>query len=590
MIAASDGSNFTGTVTVYITKDSGSQTIGSVGSGICTHKGLGYHEYDPSQSETNADHIAFTFIGTGAVTNTIQVDTENPLFTNTIVFGTGVSGATPTVTISNSSSPAGAYADWAGSILVTEDTDDTLSLCVRQIVYQDESVLTLDSALTFTPTSNSRYWVLPGSNLELIVNDKLPLKNYLTGTNDPWGDIDGWSGSVSESEELDFGASDRTKLNAIYNKLPSKNYLTGTANSDGDIEIDDVTGLNRFPMAVGTVTSVDSQSAFSVSFAGTGDYDDSIRGCVLYIEDEDHTHFAIRTILHSYDSGGVPLVVVGSPVPFTVTTGLYVELLPPSGEDLWANNPMLIQDGVIASGTAGQTLVTMGTVLTAYEASNLRPGYVVKIKDISTEELLFCRLVSATTTTFTIDMPLPFTIEAGIDTYEIFGDPTLVGTPSYKTKLDEIHDKLPSANFLTGSQYSDGAIVVGDIGGLEDAVVAGVQTALDGSEIAFSVEALNTMRDHFYGGKLFIESTVDDSAVTPTTTSFAGGNELSNVNDFYSKTNAVLAFSTGDLQGLCGLVVDYDGATRRFYFDGIWPTAPSAGDKFVLLGKITTQA
>ena len=75
MCSATDGSNFTGEVTVYVTGDGGTQGIGSVGSGICTHEGNGYHTYAPSQAETNYDLIAFTFIGTGAVSATVQVYT-----------------------------------------------------------------------------------------------------------------------------------------------------------------------------------------------------------------------------------------------------------------------------------------------------------------------------------------------------------------------------------------------------------------------------------------------------------------------------------------------------------------------------------
>lgn len=73
MVSATDGTDFTGTVTVYITGDAGTQTIGSVGSGVCAHEGRGLHTYAPSQAETNFDHIAFTFQGTGALTSTLQV-------------------------------------------------------------------------------------------------------------------------------------------------------------------------------------------------------------------------------------------------------------------------------------------------------------------------------------------------------------------------------------------------------------------------------------------------------------------------------------------------------------------------------------
>jgi hypothetical protein len=75
MCATADGSAFAGSVTVYVTGDAGTQAIGSVGSGACTHEGNGYHTYAPSQAETNYDLIAFTFIGTGAIPATVQVAT-----------------------------------------------------------------------------------------------------------------------------------------------------------------------------------------------------------------------------------------------------------------------------------------------------------------------------------------------------------------------------------------------------------------------------------------------------------------------------------------------------------------------------------
>lgn len=78
MVSASDGSAFTGSVTVYVTIDAGTQGAGSVGSGACTHEGNGYHTYAPAQAETNGDLVAFTFIGTGAVPASVQVYTSFP--------------------------------------------------------------------------------------------------------------------------------------------------------------------------------------------------------------------------------------------------------------------------------------------------------------------------------------------------------------------------------------------------------------------------------------------------------------------------------------------------------------------------------
>lgn len=82
MVLATDGSAFTGTTTVYVTGNGGTQAIGSVGSGVCTHEGNGFHIYAPAQAETNYDHIGFTFVGTGAIPATLQVYTSFPQTTD----------------------------------------------------------------------------------------------------------------------------------------------------------------------------------------------------------------------------------------------------------------------------------------------------------------------------------------------------------------------------------------------------------------------------------------------------------------------------------------------------------------------------
>lgn len=72
MVSASDGSAYTGAVSVSVTKDGGTQ---AAGGGTVAHEGNGYHSYAPTQAETNADHVAFTFTGSGAVPATVQVYT-----------------------------------------------------------------------------------------------------------------------------------------------------------------------------------------------------------------------------------------------------------------------------------------------------------------------------------------------------------------------------------------------------------------------------------------------------------------------------------------------------------------------------------
>lgn len=72
--SATDGSAVTsGTTTVYVLGDGGTQATGSVGSGAATHEGHGCWSYAPAQAETNYDHVAFTFVNSSAVAATVQI-------------------------------------------------------------------------------------------------------------------------------------------------------------------------------------------------------------------------------------------------------------------------------------------------------------------------------------------------------------------------------------------------------------------------------------------------------------------------------------------------------------------------------------
>ena len=75
MATASDGSVFAGAVTCYVNVDGAGQVAGQGASpqGSCNYMGNGEHQYTPTQGETNGEHIAFTFTGSGAVAVTINV-------------------------------------------------------------------------------------------------------------------------------------------------------------------------------------------------------------------------------------------------------------------------------------------------------------------------------------------------------------------------------------------------------------------------------------------------------------------------------------------------------------------------------------
>lgn len=79
LVSKTDGSAVTsGTTTVYVLGDGGTQATGSVGSGAATHEGNGVWSYAPAQAESNYDHVAFTFVNTNAVNATVQIYTSFP--------------------------------------------------------------------------------------------------------------------------------------------------------------------------------------------------------------------------------------------------------------------------------------------------------------------------------------------------------------------------------------------------------------------------------------------------------------------------------------------------------------------------------
>jgi hypothetical protein len=74
LVSRTDGSAVTsGTTTVYVTKDAGTQ---ATGAGTVTHEGNGEWSYVPTQGETDAVHVAFTFTNSTAVQATVNVYTR----------------------------------------------------------------------------------------------------------------------------------------------------------------------------------------------------------------------------------------------------------------------------------------------------------------------------------------------------------------------------------------------------------------------------------------------------------------------------------------------------------------------------------
>jgi hypothetical protein len=78
MLDVGNGSPFVGTVTVYVTIDGGTQTLGT---GAIQAEGNGLYNYFPKAAETNGTLIAFTFIGPNAIAVTMQVATTPHIIT-----------------------------------------------------------------------------------------------------------------------------------------------------------------------------------------------------------------------------------------------------------------------------------------------------------------------------------------------------------------------------------------------------------------------------------------------------------------------------------------------------------------------------
>jgi hypothetical protein len=136
MITKANGNDFTGSVSVLVTIDNGTQTAG--GGTAPAHEGNGYHSYTPTQAETNGEHIAFTFTGTGALTATIQPSIDYP---QTADHTAGIA-AIPTTAMRGTDSAATAAAmSTAQSDLDKITGSDGATLATAQALYAPNKVV-----------------------------------------------------------------------------------------------------------------------------------------------------------------------------------------------------------------------------------------------------------------------------------------------------------------------------------------------------------------------------------------------------------------------------------------------------------------
>lgn len=158
MITIADGSNFTGSVTVDVTIDGGTQ---SAGGGTVTHEGKGYHTYTPTQAETNGDHVAFTFSGSGALTRTIDVYTNFPQSTDNDVKISNI----PNTTEFNARTILSANYATAANLAIVDSNVDAILADTNELQSNQGDWLTATGFSTFNPATDTVATVTTVTNM-----------------------------------------------------------------------------------------------------------------------------------------------------------------------------------------------------------------------------------------------------------------------------------------------------------------------------------------------------------------------------------------------------------------------------------------
>jgi hypothetical protein len=490
MVSASDGSAFTGSVTCYVTGDGGTQAIGSVGSGACVHEGNGFHSYQPAQAETNHEHVAFTFIGMGAVPVTIQVYTWDTI-SRTVNVGLLDGDDAPTRFAGIVDEQIGdEFENYVPALETT--AQDILAILSAPIdantVQISGDTTAAENARSFfdgngygsmllrrtisdTPApTTTDFTILGGGDNEDHVNGCTIVirKNGSTvwavrtiiDSTDAGGNlsvtIDSSPGFLPEAGDIveilapGFSQTDRVRLTLAHAKLPSKSYMAGTNNADGDIQINEATG--NFP---GTIAG--------------------IAGAITTLDALDTAQDA----QHSATQGRLPASLVGGKIDANVGaisgdaaaadnaekffdgTGFGVHLLRTSINSVDSNTEFEVDD------SPGNTDSFEDCRILLHQGSNRYLGYVTNINGAGIITVAW----SNTTPTLAISNVVEFFLPDMADQIK-----------SANTSAATIAAKLPSKPYLAGTSNADGDIQLseatgnfpGTIGG-----IAGTITTLD---------------------------------------------------------------------------------------------------------------
>jgi hypothetical protein len=256
LISKTDGSDVTtGTTTVYVTGDNGTQ---ATGSGTVAHKGNGFWTYSPTQAETNYNHVAFTFVNSSAVSVTVQVYTNYPQ-----------SGDSYPTTNTNLDTTVSSRAPASTALSNTTWTDTKAG-------YVD---IAISSRSTLTASDVWNYATRTLSSFGTLVSD---IWNYATRTLTSFGTLvsDIWSATTrSLTDKSGFNlASDQSSVTiGIVNALGTQ--AKADVNAEVDSALDTAIPTNPTPNSINErIKTIDDKlpANYIMGSSVTTDKDDEI--------------------------------------------------------------------------------------------------------------------------------------------------------------------------------------------------------------------------------------------------------------------------------------------------------------------------
>lgn len=247
----SDGTDFTGTATVSVDKD-GAGDVASAGT--IAYVSNGRHRYNPTQAETNADDVVFTFSAAGVLSASAQVYTSFPQTVDNDVLAAGASGFAATKSVVDEVLLGTAEIGVAGAGL----TNINLPNQTMDIIGNITGSLS-GSVGSVTGGATSAAQTTAQNDLDIITGaDGV---NLLSGSQVSLDSIKG------KTDSLTFTIAGRVDSNTL--------AIDGDATSAANVKLqyDGTTGLtgDLFPATQAGISGIGSGSSGAVNFEATED-------------------------------------------------------------------------------------------------------------------------------------------------------------------------------------------------------------------------------------------------------------------------------------------------------------------------------